>query len=100
MIPKITDQMGRHWRKPADIREAPMDDKHVLLSRRQIAELPDYSRSYPSGTYDGKCWKREGKGCWYLCWYEPHATPEQIGIGFRIILEVESSAADQTGGAQ
>ena len=92
MIPQMTDPLGRHWRQPDDIREAPIDDKNVLLSSRQIAGLADYSSSYPSGTYDGKCWKREGEDCWYLCWYEPHAMLGHIGIGYRIILEVESDS--------
>lgn len=93
----MTDPLGRHWQQPADIRQAPMDDKHVLLTPRQLAGLLDYSRSYPSGTYDGKCWKREGEDCWYLCWYQPHATPGKIGIGYRIILEVESGRAPAQG---
>ncbi|TWI65193.1 hypothetical protein IP91_02600 [Pseudoduganella lurida] len=88
MIPLMTDPLGRHWQQPADIREAPMDDMHVLLTPRQIDGLLDYSRSYPSGTYDGKCWKREGEDCWYLCWYEPHAQAGKIGIGYRTILKI------------
>lgn len=91
MIPQMTDPLGRHWRQPSDIREAPMDDKHVLLTAHQIAGLPEYSSTYPSGTYDGKCWKRiNGDGQW-LCWYEPHTMPGKIGIGNRIILEVDSA---------
>jgi hypothetical protein len=94
MIPLMTDPLGRHWDQPRDIREAPMDDKHVLLTARQIAGLCDYSRSYPSGIYDGKCWKRYGEDqdqghFWYLCWYQPHAEPGKIGIDFRIILNVD-----------
>lgn len=73
-----------------------MDDTHVLLSLRQVAGLADYSCSYPTGTYDGKCWKREGEDCWYLCWYQPHAEPGKIGIDYRIILEVESDGAPAT----
>jgi len=100
MIPLMTDPLGRHWRQPADIRQAPMDETHVLLTPYQVAGLSDYSRSYPSGTYDGKCWKREGEDnagapFWYLCWYQPHPQPGKIGIGFRIILEVESSATQE-----
>lgn len=88
MIPAMTDPLGRHWPQPSDIREAPMDDKHVLLTRRQIAGLPEYSSSYPSGTYDGKCWMRDNDSVRYLCWYQPHPTPGKIGIGHRIILEI------------
>jgi hypothetical protein len=88
-IPLMTDPLGRHWRQPGDIREAPMDDKHVLLTRDQVRGLAEYSSSYPTGTYDGKCWKRLGDGFWYLCWYQPHPQPGKIGIGFRIVLEVD-----------
>ena len=94
-IPPMTDPLGRHWDQPANIRQAPMDDTHVLLTMRQIDGLLDYSRSYPSGTYDGKCWKREGEDCWYLCWYKPHPVPGKIGIGFRTILEVENLEGGQ-----
>lgn len=45
---------------------------------------------YHGGKYP-KCWKREGEDCWYLCWYQPHPTPGKIGIGYRIILEVDSA---------
>jgi hypothetical protein len=100
MIPLMTDPLSKHWRQPADIRQAPMDDTHVLLTRDQVRGLAEYNTTYPSGTYDGKCWKRVGtaddKLCFYLCWYQPHPTPGQIGIGFRIILELECG----TGGAQ
>ena len=93
MIPHMTDPLGRHWRQPSDIHLALMDDTHVLLTSRQIADLPEYSSSYPSGTYNGKCWKREGENFWYLCWYQPHPTRGKIGIGYRIVLEIESDKA-------
>jgi hypothetical protein len=88
-IPPIVDPLGQHWRQPIDIRLAPMDDTHVLLTQQQFDGLSDYSHSYPSGTYDGKCWKREGEEYWYLCWYQPHATPGKIGIGSRVILPLD-----------
>lgn len=98
MIPQMIDPLGLHWQQPTDIRQAPMDETHVLLTPRQIADLLEYSRSYPSGTYDGKCWKREGEDedgstFWYLCWYQPHPAPGMIGVGFRIILEVDNNRA-------
>lgn len=100
MIPQMTDPLGRYWDQPADIGQAPMDATHVLLTSRQVDGLLEYSRSYPSGTYDGKCWKREGEDCWYLCWYEPHAQPGKIGIGYRIILQADVVHAAQPNGYQ
>ena len=88
-IPPMVDPLGQHWRQPIDIRLAPMDNTHVLLTQQQVDGLSDYSYSYPSGTYDGKCWKREGEECRCLCWYQPHATPGKIGIGSRVILPLD-----------
>ncbi len=87
-IPVITDPLGRHWPQPLGLRQAPMDDTHVLLTAGQVAELREYSYSYPTGTYEGKCWKRKQEGGWCLCWYQPHPEPNRIGIGHRIILEI------------
>lgn len=80
MIPAMTDPMGAYWHQPADIREAPMDDKLVLLTPRQFEGLPEYSTSQPSGVYPGKCWRRQEyergpdnrprpTGRWFLAWY-------------------------------
>jgi len=89
VIPPMTDPLGQHWRQPIDIRLAPMDDTHALLTPQQVDGLSDYSHSYPSGNYDGKCWKREGHECWYLCWHQPHATPGKIGFWSRVILPLD-----------
>lgn len=93
-IPEMTDPMGKHWRQPADIRDADMDSTSVRLTQRQVRDLLEYSRSYPSGTYDGKCWLRKGKGedgtpVSWLCWYEPSPLPGQIGIGSREIIIID-----------
>lgn len=98
MIPEMTDPMGRHWRQPQDIREAPMDTTHVLLSRRQFDGLPEYSATSPSGVYPGKCWKRAHPGpCapgslpvrgpkrWFLMWYGESPNPRYCSINHREI---------------
>lgn len=92
-IPAMTDPMGRHWGQPADIRLAPMDALYVQLTARQVRDLLVYDSSYPSGTYYGKCWLRNGgEGeCW-LCWYHPHWQVGQIGIGSREILVIDGGA--------
>lgn len=72
-IPEMTDPLGRHWHQPADIRSAPMDDTHVMLTQREVDELPEYSASMPSGVYPGKCWKwcqhPKFGDAMYLMWY-------------------------------
>lgn len=36
-----------------------IDDTHALMSRAVFDLLPNYSRSLPTGTAIGKCWKRQ-----------------------------------------
>lgn len=93
-IPAMVHELGRHWQQPADIREAPMDDKYIMLTRRQFDELNDYSASMPSGVYEGKCWKaqwnsRLAEEKWFMRWYAPCEDPNQMEIPFRWIIVVE-----------
>lgn len=69
MIPEMNDPMGKYWDQPKDIQSAPMDEKTVLLNEHQMKQLCDYSASYPSGVYPGKCWKRQEISGWFLVWY-------------------------------
>lgn len=85
-IPAMTDPLGKHWRQPAGLREAEMDDTHVMLAQHQVDGLLTYDSSYPSGCYDGKCWLRNGEDVQWLCWYYPHPAPNKISIGFREII--------------
>jgi hypothetical protein len=85
-IPAMTDPLGRHWDMPPNMREVVMDDTHVWLTKAQVRALPEYSSSYPSGTYDGKCWMRDGGDQQWLCWYYPSPKPKTINIGSRIIV--------------
>lgn len=99
MIPEMTHQDGKYWRQPEDIREAPMDLTHVLLTRRQFDELHEYSVTDPSGVYEGKCWKaerfrkgtRKGEmrliptGEWFLKWYGHSNRPGMVSNHRRII---------------
>lgn len=88
-IPPIINPKGKHWDQPANIRDAPMNDTHVLLTRAQLRGLMEYSNSQPSGVYDGKCWRSYHRhlppgveamargqlpGTWYLKWFRPHDT--------------------------
>lgn len=73
-IPPITDPMGRHWRQP-DMLDVTFDDTHVLLTQAQFDGLAEYSTTYPSGVYPGKCWKAQiaedlggGKWRWTNIW--------------------------------
>lgn len=90
IIPPMTDPLGKCWRQPSDIREAPMDDTHVLLRPDQIGELGEYSASIPTGVYPGKCWKRSDRNAWLLVWFgELPDQPDECSINWRSILTVE-----------
>lgn len=91
-IPAMTDRLGKYWDQPADIRLVPMDAVYVQLTARQVAGLMEYSSSFPSGKYFGKCWLRENGATRWLCWYEPCDVPGQIGIGSREILVIDGVA--------
>jgi hypothetical protein len=87
-IPPMTDPLGRHWHMPLNIREVAMDDTHAWLTQLEVDALPEYSTSYPSGVYDGKCWLRDEGVAKYLCWYGPHPEPKKCSINFRSIITV------------
>lgn len=98
MIPPITDPLGKHWKQPVDIRMAPMNDTHVLLTRAQLRQLAEYSTSTPTGVYPGKCWssyhvdgnpnlpRKHLAGQWYLKWYRASKDPRYCNIEVRTIL--------------
>jgi hypothetical protein len=90
MIPAMTDPRGRHWDQPKDIRTAPMNDTHVLLTREQMAGLAEYSQSIPSGVYVGKCWKARrvigGVHEWYMKWYSAASDPRYCLTEIRKIV--------------
>ena len=85
-IPAMTDPLGRYWKQPADIRDAPMDDTHVLLNAEQFTGLSDYSATIPSGKYEGKCWKTLYHGEWYLRFYRACDDPTMLEYPHRKIL--------------
>lgn len=48
--------------------------------------LREYSLTIPSGKYEGKMWKANRGGTWYLYWYDHDDNPEMIKIERREIL--------------
>jgi len=92
IIPPMTHEHGKYWSQPKDIRLAPMDDTHVLLSSYQIDRLSEYSASMPSGVYSGKCWlwkqhPKYGNDMW-LIWYGLEESPNEFLVEKRQILEI------------
>lgn len=89
MIPEMIDPLGQYWDQPKDIREAPMDDKTVLLTPRQLQGLHEYSTTMPSGVYPGKCWKRQEGRKWFLGWYGVDPDPKFCTNNWRQIEVVK-----------
>lgn len=89
MISEMTDTLGKYWGQPKDIREAPMDDTHVILTKRQYNELAGYNRTNPSGVYPGKCWRRSNRLGNFLVWYDVCDDPTLCSINTRQILLME-----------
>lgn len=99
LIPVMDDPLGKYWLQPADIRDAPIDDETIILTRRQFDGLAEYSTSMPSGVYPGKCWKAEelkrvglalrGTGRWLFRWYgEVEGKPDVCSNNQRLIVIV------------
>jgi hypothetical protein len=87
-IPIMDDPLGKYWEQPADIRQALMDDTHVILTLRQIEQLKEYSSTMPTGVYPGKCWQRKERDPdrHLLVWYGDENNEGKCPILFREIL--------------
>jgi hypothetical protein len=101
-VPPMTDPYGEYWSQP-DPNTFLFDDTHVLMTRDQLRELPEYTITLPTGTYVGKMWRSYSgrvkhvadarvqieKDAWMLCWYEDCEDPTRIAIKRRTILLLE-----------
>lgn len=88
-IPPITSEQGRGWRQPSTT-HIDFDGDYALMPQWVFKELSEYSRSMPSGVYDGKMWKAQMKdGTWLLRWYEPCDEPSKCACPSKILLVVD-----------
>lgn len=67
-IPKITHPLGKHWDQPKTSDITLIND-FALMSENTLKKLGEYSASMPTGVYEGKMWKCQSKGIWYLRWF-------------------------------
>jgi hypothetical protein len=87
-IPDMTDPLGAHWRQPSRD-EILVDERHAVMRRATLQQLHEYSRSFPTGTYTGKMWRRStATGEWFLCWYGDMVGTDQISVQYRPVLLV------------
>lgn len=84
-IPPMTHPYGKHWRQP-DRSRVLIDDKTAVMSATDAESLPEYSTSIPTGAYEGKMWKSNVVGKWYLHWYGYSPKPEHVSINTRELL--------------
>lgn len=85
VIPKITDKRGMSWNQPHR-RYIEIDEEYALMTKQTFEGLREYSVTIPSGEYEGKMWKANRGGTWYLYWYDYDDNPEMIKIERREIL--------------
>lgn len=89
LIPRMIHPTSSYWGQPSR-EDVLVDDTHALMSARTLEELSEYSVTIPTGTYDGKMWKADKGGTWFLCWYfDEGFVPGRIRIGSRPIILVE-----------
>ncbi len=85
MIPKMTHPLGKAWSQPSRDKILVCKD-HVVMSSKTLSELLDYTRSMPSGVYEGKMWKvGTDAGHWLLCWYGLSDKPDSCSTNHRRI---------------
>jgi predicted type IV restriction endonuclease len=68
VIPPMTHPLSKHWEQP-DSRLIIVGNKYVLMEEEIFSKLKDYSKSTPTGVYQGKMWKMLNNGKWWLCWF-------------------------------
>lgn len=90
-IPPILHPMGKHWEQP-DMSRVLIDDTHAIMDQKTFDGLHDYSRSFPSGVYPGKCWRRlsqpHEEKYWWLLWFGYSDAPDCCSNNWRKILIV------------
>lgn len=67
IIPEMTNPLSRYWDQPLT-RNILIDDKNALMTKDDFEKLLDYSKSNPSGIYEGKMWKSGSDEKWFLRW--------------------------------
>lgn len=62
-----------------------VDEEFAVMSQETFEALMEYSRSIPTGAYDGKMWKRLQQHRTLLCWFAPTDYLDRKHVCFRII---------------
>ncbi len=71
LIPDIKDPIGKYWSQPKQEDFLYIEPEDVIVMSELVLEsIKEYSRSIPSGVYEGKMWRSWSGKCWQLCWYD------------------------------
>lgn len=70
----------RKGSRPGSYPPIVLDEMHFLISRADFDQLPEYNTSRPSGVYDGKCWKFNRSGVWWIACYIEEVPPHPDGM--------------------
>ena len=88
VIPKMTHPLSKHWPQP-NRNEIEFTETKARMSQYVFDQLKNYSRSVPTGVYEGKMWKRGepyfSPAKWFLCWYGVSKEPNKCSINYREI---------------
>ncbi len=87
-ISPITNPLGKHWEQPAHD-EVIIDETHAFMSQSVCDQLKQYDSTNPTGTYEGKMWKRESGGKLWLIFYDvdwKEHDPKMLTINSRRIV--------------
>ncbi len=91
LIPMMTDKLGMSWDQPSR-NDIAVDDECALMDESAYKALHEYSRSIPTGAYEGKMWKRIEAAGPLLMWYGISEKPGMVSISSRPIIIVEDEA--------
>ena len=88
-IPPMTHPYGKYWEQ-AELNEVTVCDKYATMNKRAFDKLKNYSRSVPSGVYEGKMWKTSDDGkVWHLHWWGFSEDPDKCSGNVREIKIVD-----------
>lgn len=92
IIPPMTHPYGKAWSAP-DRSEIIVCDKFATMSKEAFDKLLDYSRSQPTGVYEGKMWKSsDDRITWHLHWWSKHEDPNVCKGNVREIKIAENES--------
>lgn len=87
IIPPMTHPLSSGWKNNPKVEDIIVTNKTATMSRKDFDKLLDYSRSTPTGVYEGKMWKNyTSENSWYLNWWGSSDEPDKCKHFKRLIV--------------